>query len=149
MADQLFDTNVLLDIRTADARWLEWSSARLRSLAPRSRALINPIIYAEVAAAFESEAELNRWLDPAVFRRLPLPYEAGFRASRAFLDYRRRGGTRESPLPDFYIGAHAEIGGLTLVTRDAARYRTYFPKIRLVAPGGDAGESVAPKGERR
>lgn len=95
---------------------------------------INPIIYAELAPAFRTQTELDAWLDPAVFRRLPLPYAAGWRAAQAFLAYRRAGGLKASPLPDFDIGAHAEAEGLTLVTRDAARFRTYFPTIPLIAP---------------
>ena len=96
--------------------------------------LINPIVYAELAPAFATQADLDRWLDPAVFQRLPLPYTAGWLAAQAFVKYRRAGGTKNSPLPDFYIGAHAEAEGLTLVTRDAARYRTYFPSVTLIAP---------------
>jgi len=88
----------------------------------------------EIAAGFATIAALDRHLTPQAFRRLPLPYEAGFVAGRAFVEYRRRGGTRTSPLPDFYIGAHAAIAGLTLLTRDARRYAGYFPSVRLIAP---------------
>jgi len=95
--------------------------------------LINPIIYAELAPAFTSVTDLDRWLDPAVFQRLPLPYASGWLAAQAFLRYRRSGGAKTSPLPDFYIGAHADVEKLTLVTRDAARYRTYFPNVPLIA----------------
>jgi predicted nucleic acid-binding protein len=130
----MLDTNVLLDIFTADPKWLEWSTAQFRRASAEGPILINPIVYAELAAGFDSRADLDHWLRPALFRRLPLPYEAGFRASRAFLEYRRGGGTKTSPLPDFYIGAHAETAGFTLVTRDVARYRTYFPKLTLITP---------------
>ncbi len=130
----LFDTNVLLDIATADPAWLAWSEIQFRAAAAQGPILINPIIYAELAPAFASAAELDAWLDPAVFQRLPLPYAAGWLAAQAFLKYRRSGGTKTSPLPDFYIGAHAEIENRTLVTRDAARYRTYFPNIPIIAP---------------
>ena len=130
----LFDTNVLLDIATADSVWLAWSENQLRTAAAQGPILINPIIYAELAPAFASAADLDRWLDPAVFQRLPLPYPAGWLAAQAFVKYRRGGGVKTSPLPDFYIGAHAEIEKRTLVTRDAARYRTYFPHVRLIAP---------------
>lgn len=130
----LFDTNVLLDIATADPTWLAWSEMQLRIAAANGPILINPIIYAELAPAFASAAELDRWLDPTVFQRLPLPYPAGWLAAQAFLKYRRGGGRKTSPLPDFYIGAHAEIENLTLVTRDAARYRTYFPSVSIIAP---------------
>jgi predicted nucleic acid-binding protein len=130
----LFDTNVLLDIATADPVWLAWSEKELRTAAAQGPIFINPIIYAELAPAFASAADLDRWLDPAIFLRLPLPYAAGWSAAQAFLRYRRSGGTRTSPLPDFYIGAHAEIEQRTLVTRDATRYRTYFPNVRIIAP---------------
>jgi len=131
---KLFDTNVLLDIATADPTWLAWSENQFRTIAAQGPILINPIIYAELAPAFTSAADLNKWLDPAIFRRLPLPYGAGWIAAEAFLKYRRGGGAKISPLPDFYIGAHAEIEKWTLVTRDAARYRTYFPNVALITP---------------
>ncbi len=130
----LFDTNVLLDIATADPVWLAWSEAQFRTAAAKGPILINPIIYAELGTAFESAADLDKWLDPAVFQRLPLPYPAGWLAGQAFVKYRRAGGTKSSPLPDFYIGAHAEAEGLTLATRDENRYRTYFPGVALITP---------------
>lgn len=130
----MLDTNVLLDILTADPKWLEWSRAQFRRAVADGPIAINPILYAELAAAFDSREELDHWLRPSLFKRLPLPYEAGFNASRAFLAYRQTGSSRTSPLPDFYIGAHAEHAGLVLVTRDVARYRTYFPRLKLVAP---------------
>jgi predicted nucleic acid-binding protein len=134
VSQSLIDSNVLLDIATADPQWKAWSQAQLRSAAERGAVLVNPIIYAELAPAFASLDALNRWLDPTVFVRAALPYEAGWLAAQAFLRYRRSGGARSTPLPDFYIGAHAEVGKLTLVTRDSARYRTYFPAVALVAP---------------
>lgn len=130
----LFDTNVLLDIATADPTWLPWSETQFRTAAAQGPIFINPIIYAELAPAFASAAALDLWLDPAVFQRLPLPYAAGWLAAQAFLKYRRAGGAKTSPLPDFYIGAHAEIEKWTLVTRDSARYRTYFPNVPLIVP---------------
>jgi predicted nucleic acid-binding protein len=130
----LFDTNVLLDIATADPVWLPWSEKEFRVATAQGPILINPIIYAELAPAFATAADLDRWLDPVVFQRLPLPYAAGWLAAQAFLKYRRSGGAKTSPLPDFYIGAHAEVEGHTLVTRDPARYRTYFPNALLIAP---------------
>ena len=130
----LFDTNVLLDIATADSTWLAWSEMQFRMAAAQGPILINPIIYAELAPAFASAADLDRWLDPTVFQRLPLPYAAGWIAAQAFVKYRRGGGSKTSPLPDFFIGAHAEIEKWTLVTRNAARYRTYFPNVPLVVP---------------
>jgi len=130
----LFDTNVLLDIATADPVWLSWSENEFRAAAAQGPIPINPIIYAELAPAFASAADLEQWLDAAVFQRLSLPYDAGWIAAQAFLKYRRSGGTKTSPLPDFYIGAHAEVEGHMLVTRDAARYRTYFPNVPLITP---------------
>jgi len=134
MSGILFDTNVLLDIATADPTWLGWSEAQLRAAAAQGPILINPIVYAELAPAFTTQADLDGWLDPAIFGRLPLPYPAGWLAAQAFLKYRCAGGVRSSPLPDFYIGGHAEAEGLTLVTRDATRYRTYFPRVSLITP---------------
>ncbi len=134
MSGFLFDSNVLLDIATADAAWLPWAEARFREVEAQGPILVNPIIYAEIAPAFATREALEQWLAPAVFQRLSLPYAAGWRAAQAFVQYRRAGGARSSPLPDFYIGAHAEVEGLTLVTRDAARYRTYFPLVKLIAP---------------
>jgi predicted nucleic acid-binding protein len=132
---RLLDSHVLLDIVTADPKWLDWSTAQFRAAAREGQVLINPVIYAELAPAFDSQAALDRWLRPNLFDRLRLPYEAGWRAAQAFIQYRRRGGAKTSPLPDFYIGAHAEFAGFTLVTRDAARYRTYFPGLKLISPG--------------
>jgi hypothetical protein len=101
MSQILFDTNVLLDIATADAMWLGWSEAQLRAATAQGLILITPVIYAELAPAFASQANLDRWLDPTIFQRLPLPYEAGWLAAQAFLKYRRAGGAKTSPLPDF------------------------------------------------
>ncbi len=130
----LVDANVLLDIATTDATWIVWSQEQLITAAGRGPVFINPIIYAELAPTFASASELDRWLDPGVFRRAALPYEAGWLAAQGFLKYRRGGGVRSAPLPDFYIGAHAEVEKQTLITRDAARYRTYFPDVALIAP---------------
>jgi predicted nucleic acid-binding protein len=134
MSGILFDTNVLLDIATEDANWLGWSERQFRAAAAQGPILINPIIYAELAPAFATQPDLDGWLDATLFQRLPLPYAAGWLAAQAFVKYRRAGGTRSSPLPDFYIGAHAEAEGLTLATRDALRYRTYFPNVALITP---------------
>jgi predicted nucleic acid-binding protein len=110
---------------------MAWSENQFRTAAAQGPILINPIIYAELAPAFASEAELEKWLDPAVFRRLPLPYAAGWLASQAFVKYRRSGGAKTSPLPDFYIGAHAEAEKRTLVTRDEARTGPIFQPCKL------------------
>jgi len=134
MSGFLFDTNVLLDLATADPTWLSWSKEQFTAAVAQGPVFINPIIYAELAPAFASSTDLDRWLDPAVFQRLQLPYAAGWLASQAWLKYRRGGGTRTSPLPDFYIGAHAEVESRTIVTRDVSRYRSYFPNVVVIGP---------------
>jgi predicted nucleic acid-binding protein len=128
----LVDTNVLLDIITQDSAWRSWSESALREAAERSTLAINPIIFAEVSMKFDRIEDA----DAAVvdFLREPLPYEAGFLAGKAFLAYKRRGGAKRSPMPDFYVGAHAVIGRMHLLTRDAARYRTYFPRLAIHSP---------------
>jgi hypothetical protein len=130
----LVDSNVILDIVTEDPDWLDWSAAALARQADAGPLIVNPVIYAEVAARFERIEVLEAALPEEYFQRQALPWEAAFLAGRSFVQYRRRGGARRSPLPDFYIGAHALIGGMTLLTRDATRYRTYFPKLRIIAP---------------
>lgn len=134
MSGFLFDSNVLLDVATLDEVWRPWSEERLVAASEQRLAFINPIIYAELAPGFGSQEALERWIDSADLERLELPYKAGWRAGQAFARYRRAGGMRRAPLPDFYIGAHAEAAGLTLVTRDVARYATYFPAVALVTP---------------
>ena len=131
----LVDSNVLLDISTNDPRWFKWSSAQFEPLINTREAAINPVIYAELAPSFVSAAELDSELVPADdFHRLALPYAAAFPAARAFAAYRRAGGAKTSPLPDFFIGAHAEAENIPILTRDPARYRTYFPTVRLICP---------------
>jgi predicted nucleic acid-binding protein len=136
MSAVLIDANVLLDVMTEDARWIGWSAAALERAADRCRLVINPIIYAEVSIRYSRIEELDAALPKAMFDREAIPYEAAFLAGKAFLAYRRRGGTKPSPLPDFFIGAHAAVAGYLLMTRDAARYRTYYPKLMLIAPNG-------------
>ena len=131
----LVDSNILLDVSTNDPRWFAWSSAQLEPLINTLEAAINPIIYAELAPSFASAAELDSELvPPGDFHRLALPYAAAFPAARAFAAYRRAGGVKTSPLPDFFIGAHAEVENIPILTRDPARYRTYFPTVRLICP---------------
>ena len=134
MSQVLVDANVLLDIFTNDAIWFDGSARALADCAASSQPCVNPLIYAEVSVGFERIEELDAVLPPGDFTRLPLPWEAGFLAGKVFLRYRRAGGVRHSPLPDFYIGAHAAITRLPLLTRDATRYRTYFPTLRLICP---------------
>lgn len=130
----LVDSNVILDVVTEDEDWADWSAATLARAADADRLVINPLIYAEVAVRFDSIESLDAVLPAEYYVREPLPWEAAFLAARAFVLYRRRGGARRAPLPDFYIGAHAAIAGHTLLTRDPRRYRSYFPKLRIIAP---------------
>jgi predicted nucleic acid-binding protein len=130
----LVDSNVLLDIMTEDPRWFSWSADALARAAETMRLVINPIIYAEVSIRYSRIEDLNDALPLTFVEREPLPYEAAFLAGKAFLIYRKHSGVRRSPLPDFFIGAHASIARYTLLTRDAGRYRTYFPKLPLITP---------------
>lgn len=130
----LVDSNVLLDVLTDDPRFGTRSGEALARAADAGRLAINPIVYAEVSVGFASVEELDAALPPGVFERHPLPWDAGFLAGKCFARYRRGSGERRSPLPDFYIGAHAAIEGLSLLTRDARRYRTYLPKLAIVTP---------------
>jgi predicted nucleic acid-binding protein len=130
----LIDTNVLLDVLTDDPTWAAWSTNALSAAAEVGPLWINPIIYAEVSVRFSRVEDLDDALPPQDYGRAPLPWSAAFLAGKAFLDYRRQGGTRSSTLPDFFVGAHAAVDDLALLTRDAGRYRTYFPTVRLVAP---------------
>ncbi len=134
MTAVLVDSNVLLDLMTEDARWLAWSTTAIEQAADRYRLVINPIIYAEVSVRYSQIEDLEDALPKDMFDREALPYEAAFLAGKAYLAYRRRSGRKPSPLPDFYIGAHAAVAGYKLMTRDAVRYRTYFPKLILIAP---------------
>jgi len=130
----LVDSSVLLDVSTQDPVWFDWSSSALAEAVRSGPVLVNPIIYAEVSVGYERIEDLDDALPAEIFRREPLPYAAGFLAGKAYRDYRRRGGVRSSPLPDFFIGAHAAISDLSLLTRDAGRYRTYFPTVRVLSP---------------
>lgn len=134
MPGTLLDTNVLLDLLTEDEDWLDWSAAMVAEAGERGPLYINPIIYAEVSVRFDRIEELDEALPPTHYRRAQLPWEAGFLAGQAFLMYRKRGGTKRSPIADFYIGAHATVAGFTLLTRDAPRYRAYFPRLRIISP---------------
>jgi len=134
MDSVLVDSNVLLDIATEDPKWAVWSTRALERAADEAQLIINPLIYAEVSIGYPRIEDLEEAIPATLFRREPLPYEAAFLAGKAFLRYRKAGGTRGAPLPDFYIGAHAAIAGFRLLTRDTTRYRTYFPTVRLIAP---------------
>ena len=130
----LVDSNVLLDVATNDPNWNDWSATALAECAEHTTLFINPIIFAEVSIGYTTIEALEAALPTTLYQREPLPWEAGFLAGKCFLQYRRRGGLRNSPLPDFYIGAHAATSRLALLTRDAARYRSYFPTVEILAP---------------
>lgn len=130
----LVDSNILLDIATADPEWLPWSQAALADALLAGPVAINQLVYAEVSIAYRHAAEFDAVLARLRIRRADLPWEAAFLAGQAFLTYRRNGGVRTSPLPDFYIGAHAQTADWQLLTRDDKRYRSYFPQLSLIAP---------------
>jgi predicted nucleic acid-binding protein len=134
MKGVLVDSNVILDILTEDLRWFSWSTEALESCANEGTVYVNPIIYAEISLRFETIEELEEAMPGEAFQRLALPVEAAFLAGKAFARYRREGGLRTSTLSDFFIGAHAAVAGLRLLTRDSRRYRTYFPTVSLIAP---------------
>jgi predicted nucleic acid-binding protein len=130
----MVDANVLLDILSEDSRWMEWSHDALAAAADAGPLFINSIIYAEVSIRFSRIEDLDDALPAVDFQRLQLPWDAAFLAGKAFLQYRRGGGARSSTLPDFFIGAHAAVDDLVLLSRDAGRYSTYFPTVRLLTP---------------
>lgn len=134
MKSTLIDSNVLIDLFDEESEWQGWSDAMVAKCRDRGPIVINPVILAEVSTGFDSFEAVNAHLPEDFIQREPLPWEAAFLAARAFLIYRHQGGERRSPLPDFYIGAHAAVAGYTLLTRDARRYRYYFPKLRIIAP---------------
>lgn len=130
----LVDTNVILDITTEDPTWFEWSSSALSMCAEKGKLWINPIIYAEVSIGFTRIEDLNEVLPKDIFQCAELPWEAVFLAGKCFLKYRKLKENKTAPLPDFYIGAHAAVSGLTLITRDQGRFKTYFPKLSIISP---------------
>jgi len=134
MAEMMVDSNVLLDVLTEDPAWFEWSSRSLQECAENHILVINPIICAEVSIGFDRIEDLDAALPERTVERRPIPLEAAFLAGKCFLKYRESGGLRQSTLPDFFIGAHAAVEKMALLTRDASRYRTYFPKLRLLSP---------------
>lgn len=134
MADVLVDSNVLFDYLSEDQDWFDWSCAMLARAADAGRLFINPIIFAELSVRYDAIEAVEEALPREYFGRAALPWEAAFLAAKVFERYRKRGGTRTTALPDFFIGAHAAVAGMTLLTRDGRRYRTYFPKLKLIAP---------------
>ena len=140
----LVDSCVLLDVITGDERWADWSAGEIAAAMDAGRVVINPLIYAEVSVGYETVEELDELLPASDYEREPLPYLAGFAAGKVFVRYRRSGGDKRSPMPDFYIGAHAAIAGYRLLTRDVRRYRTYFPTIDIIAPTSAEEETPDP-----
>lgn len=130
----LVDTNVILDVVENDSQWAAWSQAQLEAASLKFALVINPVIYAELSIAYQRIEELEAMLRHAELRLLPIPREALFLAGRVFLKYRQRKGTKSGVLPDFFVGAHAAIAGIPLLTRDLGRYRTYFPALTLITP---------------
>ena len=134
MRDVIVDSSVLIDVLLRDKEWFEWSSSALAAAGNEATVVINPVIYAEISVRYRSVDDLNKALPPALCRRDDLPYAAAFLAGRAFVKYRRQGGSRISPMPDFYIGAHAEVAGFRVLTRDPRRFKRYFPMVELITP---------------
>ncbi|MBL8059405.1 MAG: type II toxin-antitoxin system VapC family toxin [Chthonomonas sp.] len=134
MATYLVDSNILLDVISESQEWFEWSSRVLEDAADQGRIVVNPVIYSEVSVRFSRIEMLDDALDSVLVEREAIPWEAAFLAGKCFQKYRRRGGTKVLPLPDFFIGAHAAVAGYTILTRDSMRYKTYFPTLPIVAP---------------
>jgi predicted nucleic acid-binding protein len=130
----LVDTNVLLDLVENDPIWADWSQQQLEAASLQATLCINPVIYAELSIAFDRIEDLERMLIHGEIHLEPIPREALFLAGKAFVSYRRKKGTRTRVLPDFFIGAHAAVAGLPLLTRDRRRYAAYFPTLELITP---------------
>lgn len=130
----LIDTNIIIDVLKNDPVWRSWSASTLARCADSGTLVINPIIYAELAVGFSNMSDLDSALPSTLWERRPLSWEASYLAGQAFREYRQRGGPRTSTLPDLYIGAHAAVDGLVIVTRDPARMRTCFPSVQLITP---------------
>ena len=141
----LVDSNVILDIVTEDPKWFDWSSEALSRHGDEQQLVVNPVIYAEVSISFKRIEDLDEVLSESAFVRQAIPWDAAFLAGKCFETYRRRAGTKRSPLPDFFIGAHAVVRGMALLTRDALRYRTYFPKLTVIAPDEQGRVSMSGK----
>lgn len=130
----LVDTNVLLDLITDDPNWADWSIARLEAASLTGPLLINDVVYSELAVRYDRIEHLEEFVDTAGLVIAPMPRAALFLAGKVFTQYRRSGGSRTGVPPDFFIGAHAAVGEIPLLTRDVGRYHTYFPTLKLVAP---------------
>ncbi len=130
----LVDSNVILDIFTEDLSWVEWSESMLDFYSVSHSMYINPIIYTEISIGFERIEELEDAINKCGFKVINIPKEALFLAGKAFIQYRKNKGSKIYPLPDFFIGAHAAVDKLELITRDTSRIRSYFPTVKLISP---------------
>jgi predicted nucleic acid-binding protein len=130
----LVDTNVWLDVINEDPVWYEWSANQLDAIAAHQRVALNVVVYAELSIRYARIEDFEDAIASFAIERLEIPFEAGFLAAKAYQRYRARGGAKVTTLPDFFIGAHAAVSRLTLLTRDAKRYREYFPSLKLIAP---------------
>jgi predicted nucleic acid-binding protein len=134
MKGVLVDSNVILDVFLNDVKWADWSESKLEELSDHASLYLNSIIYSEISIGFNLIEDLESAISKAGFQLLEIPKEALFLAGKAYLKYKRRQGIKKTPLPDFFIGAQAAVLNLDLLTRDASRYQTYFPTVRLIAP---------------
>ena len=130
----LVDTNVILDVIEDDPQWAQWSQGQLDRAALNDTLCIDAVIYAELSIAYSTIEQLEAMLTQARFELVPIPREALFLAGKAFMRYRRTRGAKTGVLPDFFIGAHAAVAGVPLLTRDVRRYKTYFPKLTVISP---------------
>jgi predicted nucleic acid-binding protein len=134
MPATLVDSCVLIDVLADDPQWADWSIQKLEALGGQAPLVINPLILAEISPRFARASDLEAALDALPLQKQALPWDAAFLAGQAFKVYRQSKGMQRSPMPDFYIGAHALLGGMRLLTRDAKRFTTYFPKLHVVSP---------------
>lgn len=134
MKGVLVDSNVILDVFLNDVKWADWSQAKLEEYSNHTTLYINSIIYSEISIGFKLIEDLESAISQLGCRLLEIPKEALFLAGKAFIRYKKRGGVKRIPLPDFFIGAQAAVLNLPLLTRDISRYKTYFPTIKLIAP---------------
>lgn len=135
MTATLVDSSVLLDIVSADPVWYTWSAAALRDCGNAGELILNAVIYAEVSGAFDRIEDVDAFLEEKYYRREDVPWAAAFVAGQIYRQYRRRGGVKSAPLPDFFIGAHAALCGYRLLSRDRDYFKTYFPALHIVSPG--------------
>ncbi len=134
MKGVLVDSNIILDVFLNDLKWADWSESRLEEYSDQSSLYINTIIYSEISIGFKLIEDLESAINKAGFHMLEIPKEALFLAGKVYVKYKRRGGTKRTPLPDFFIGAHAAVMNLDLLTRDVSRYQSYYPTVKLISP---------------